>query len=194
MKRKAAACMLAAALAATCIPTTAMAEGYTYGGAEGADTIPSDQKLGDIDVKVQVQNESVTHKYAVSLITKEMTFVYDLGTSTWNPSDHQYTGDTSDWETNSQTFTVENHSDLAIKVKVPDSIDSNLTGVDVTAAFSDSKKEVTLGAHPIGEAVDGDWKTDGTITLTGTPTGIDPEDYETAQSIATVTVTINEAN
>ena len=73
-----------------------------------------------------------------------------------------------------------------IKVKVPDSIDSNLTGVDVTAAFSDSKKEVTLGAHPIGEAVRRRLEDRWNDYSDRTPTGIDPEDYETAQSIATV--------
>lgn len=194
MKRKAAACMLAAALAVTCIPATAMAAEYKYGGAEGSDEIPTGQKLGDIDVQVQVQNSQVKHKYAVDLNTEKMTFVYDLGTSTWNPSDHQYTGDIPRWQEESQTFTVENHSDLPIKVSVPSSITSNLPEVTVDATVNGTNKEVTLGAHPIGEAESGDWKTEGTITLSGTPTGIDPEDYTTAKSIATVTVTINKAN
>ena len=192
MKRKAAICMLAAALAVTCIPATAMAANYKYGGESGEDRIPSGHELGDIDVQVQVLNESVTHKYAVDLITEEMRFVYDLGTSTWNPSDHQYTGDIPGWKEDSQTFTVENHSDRPIVVSVPASIQSNLTGVIVAAAFSNGQQEVTLGAHPIGNVADGDWKTDGTITLAGAPEEIDPEDYTTAKSIATVTVTINE--
>ena len=197
MKRKAAACMLAAALAVTCIPASAMAKDYTYGGeaGKGENLLTGATKLGDIDVKVQVKSESVTHKYAVDLITEEVKFVYDLGTSTWNPSDHQYTGGTANWETNSKTFTVENHSDLPIKVSVPDSIlitDPNLKKVTVAAAFSNGQQEVTLGAHPIGNVADGDWKTDGTITLAGAPEEIDPEDYTTAKSIATVTVTINE--
>lgn len=191
MKRKAAACMLAAALAVTCIPATAMAVEYKYGGAEGSGKIPTDHELGDIDVQVQVLNESVTHKYAVDLITEEMTFVYDLGTSTWNPSDHQYTGDIPGWKKDSQTFTVENHSDLPIKVSVPSSITSNLPEVTVDATVNGTNKEVTLGAHPIGNVADGDWKTEGTITLSGAPTGINPAEYTTAKSIATVTVTIN---
>ena len=195
MKRKAAACMLAAALAVTCIPATAMAAEYKYGGAAGKDDIQTDQKLGDIDVQVQVENSQVKHKYAVDLSTEEVIFVYDLGTSIWNPTNHDYEGEGKGWQDNAtKSFTVENHSDLPIKVSVPSSITSNLPEVTVDATVNGTNKEVTLGAHPIGEAVDGDWKTDGTITLTGTPTGIDPEDYETAQSIATVTVTINEAN
>lgn len=194
MKRKAAICMLAAALAVTCIPATAMAANYKYGGESGEDRIPSGHELGDIDVQVQVLNESVTHKYAVDLITEEMRFVYDLGMSTWNPSDHQYTGDIPGWQEESQTFTVENHSDLPIVVSVSDSIPSSLNGVDVAATVNGTDKTATLEAHPIRDAGDGAWKTEGTITLSGTPTGIDPAKYTTAQSIATVTVTINAAN
>lgn len=195
MKRKAAACMLAAALAVTCIPATAMAKDYKYGGESGENSIPSGHELGDIDVQVQVLNESVTHKYAVDLITEEVKFVYDLGTSIWNPTNHDYEGEGKGWKDNAtKSFTVENHSDRPIKVSVPSSITSNLPGVTVDATVNGTNKEVTLGAHPIGEEESGDWKTDGTITLSGAPTGIDPEDYATAKSIATVTVTINEVN
>ena len=193
MKKKAAV-LLAVSLAVMCAPGTVLADtNYTYGGTEGEDSISQDTELGSIDVKVQVKNDDVTHKYAVFLDTEEMTFVYKMGDGTWDPQTHTYdsSSQSPDWEEGSKTFGVENHSDLPVRVSLPQTISSSLSGVTVTAQFNGAVSETQLGAHPIGEAAEGDWKTTGTISLSGAPTGIDPADYATARTIATVTLTIN---
>lgn len=139
-----------------------------------------------IPIKVQtVSDGGTTNVYAVSFSATEVTFTWNnTATTIWNPETLQYEtkNDTGSWKNTKQTITVNNYSDVSIKVTpdytAPISSDEGIT-LSVTDSLSlDSAYDGTV----TGSVKSGDI----TITASGTPANT----YLDATKIANLTLTV----
>lgn len=154
--------------------------------AEVGDT--TDTEIGSKEVTVKLQSSSTggtTHVYAVSFSATELTFVWNnSATTVWNPETLKYetTNDEGSWVAASQEITVNNYSDVAIKVK-PDNAAPTSSDTGVTLSVTD---ELLLASAYDNTAV-GSVKS-GTITVT--VSGIPETAYPTATEIAKFTLKV----
>lgn len=148
----------------------------------------TDTEIGSKDVTVKLQSSSTggtTNVYAVSFSATELTFVWNnSATTVWNPETLKYetTNDEGSWVATSQVITVNNYSDVAIKV-TPDKTAPTSSDAGVTLSVTD---ELSLASAYDNKAV-GSVKS-GTITVavTGTPKTA----YPTATEIAKFTLKV----
>ena len=148
----------------------------------------TDTEIGSKEVTVKLQSSSTggtTHVYAVSFSATELTFVWNnSATTVWNPETLKYetTNDEGSWVAASQPITVNNYSDVAIKVK-PDNAAPTSSDTGVTLSVTD---ELLLASAYDNTAV-GSVKS-GTImvTVSGTPETA----YPTATEIAKFTLKV----
>ena len=141
--------------------------GGMIAGTDAAPTYDPNETIatGSVGVKgwTNMNEGSVTHVYAVSITTTELTFSYGTsGTSyIWDPSKLQYVSQgTSDggWQEKGQEILVTNYSDLP---------------VDVTAEYA---SQPGFGAISGTITDTDDTNPDGTISLAAATTGIE-ENY-----------------
>ena len=141
--------------------------GVVAGTGDNPTNYPEDDVIatGSVGVKgwTNTNPGSVTHVYAVSITTTELTFSYgNAGTSyIWDPSKLQYVSQgTSDggWQEKGQEILVTNYSDLP---------------VDVTAEYA---SQPGFGAISGTITDTDDTNPDGTISLAAATTGIE-ENY-----------------
>lgn len=148
----------------------------------------TDTEIGSKEVTVKLQSSSTggtTHVYAVSFSATELTFVWNnSATTVWNPETLKYetTNDEGSWVADSQVITVNNYSDVAIKVK-PDNAAPTSSDTGVTLSVTD---ELSLASAYDNKTV-GSVKS-GTIavTVSGTPETA----YPTATEIAKFTLKV----
>lgn len=148
----------------------------------------TDTEIGSKDVTVKLQSSSTggtTNVYAVSFSATELTFVWNnSATTVWNPETLKYetTNDEGSWVATSQVITVNNYSDVAIKV-TPDKTAPTSSDAGVTLSVTD---ELSL-ASAYDSSQTGSVKS-GTITVT--VTGSPKAAYPTATEIAKFTLKV----
>ena len=106
-------------------------------GKAAGTTDTTDTEIGKQTIPVKIQTVSgggTTNVYAVSFSTTEVTFTWNnTATTIWNPETLKYetTNDSGSWAAESQKITVNNYSDVAIKVTpdttAPASADTGVT-------------------------------------------------------------------
>ena len=123
--------------------------------------------------------------YAVSFSATELTFVWNNSATTiWNPETLKYetTNDEGSWRADSQKITVNNYSDVAIKVK-PDNAAPTSSDAGVTLSVTD---ELLLASAYDNTAVGSVKSGTITVTVSGTPETA----YPTATEIAKFTLKV----
>lgn len=148
----------------------------------------ADTEIGSKEVTVKLQSSSTggtTHVYAVSFSATELTFVWNNSATTiWNPETLKYetTNDEGSWRADSQKITVNNYSDVAIKVK-PDNAAPTSSDAGVTLSVTD---ELLLASAYDNTAVGSVKSGTITVTVSGTPETA----YPTATEIAKFTLKV----
>lgn len=148
----------------------------------------TDTEIGSKEVTVKLQSSSTggtTHVYAVSFSATELTFVWNnSATTVWNPETLKYetTNDEGSWVAASQEITVNNYSDVAIKVK-PDNAAPTSSDTGVTLSVTD---ELSLASAYDNTAVGSVKSGTITVTVSGTPETA----YPTATEIAKFTLKV----
>ena len=159
----------------------------TAGKAEGSGDA-TNTEIGSKDVTIKLHTSSsggTTHVYAVSFSTTDITFTWNNSATTiWNPEKLQYetTNDSGSWTAESENITVNNYSDVGIKV----------TPSETNPTSSDAGVTITVGtALELASAYDnsatGSVKS-GTISVS--VSGSPATAYPTATKIADFTLTV----
>ena len=181
--------------------------GGMIAGTDDAPRYTADETIatGSVDVKgwTNTNAGSVTHVYAVSITTTELTFSYGTsGTSLiWDPSKLQYVEagtSTGGWQGEGQEILVTNYSDLPVDVTAVytpqpgfDAISGTITDTDDTN--SDGTISLKAATAGIGSNYTGTGtKVDGKFTLALSTTGGSTPALGTQASpsnIGTVTLT-----
>lgn len=173
----------------------------------GTDTAPrytADETIatGSVGVKGWTNTDagSVTHVYAVSITTTELTFSYgSSGTSyIWDPSSLTYIqhgASSSEWNEDEQKIIVTNYSDLSVDVTAeytPETAFSAVTGTitDTDGEPDDGTISLAAATGTISNYVGTGKKVDGsfTLSLSGTPAAMGSSAGD-ATTIGTVTLT-----
>ncbi|MBQ3107821.1 MAG: hypothetical protein IJC68_04330 [Firmicutes bacterium] len=105
-------------------------------------------------VKVTV-NDDTSARYYVLISWEDLNFVYNTNAGTWNPdpntqNNHQYTGASHSWESNTKTITVTNHSNADVWVKgiyeakADNTLPAALQGKGLTVTLSDANTYTLL--------------------------------------------------
>lgn len=150
----------------------------------------TDTEIGSKEVTVKLQSSSTggtTHVYAVSFSATELTFVWNnSATTVWNPETLKYetTNDEGSWVATSQVITVNNYSDVAIKVK-PDN--AAPTSSDTGVTLSVTNDELSLASAYDNTAVGSVKSGTITVTVSGTPATAYPAATEIAKFTLKVT-------
>lgn len=120
--------------------------------------------------------------YSVDIVWEDMNFVYDaVESKKWNPDDHTYTDVvTGGWEKDTADVTVTNHSNASVDVALAY---QPIEGYGVSGALKVT--DGTLAAGVENQYGNADRLT-STLTISGTPTGIDANGVK----VGTITVTI----
>lgn len=119
-----------------------------------------------IDVQAKyTHGTSTPDVYSVDIAWGAMQFVYSAsGTRVWNPSTHQYTGNTTiGWSAVGNTVTVTNHSNKDVNVTFAYTKASGFDGVSGTFSVNSD----TLDAGALGN-VEGADSVSTKLTLSGT--------------------------
>lgn len=152
--------------------------------AFASETVTSDGGTASIGVKAKyVDGTSTNSTISVNVSWGAMEFTYSTGgTQTWNPTTHQYTGNTTaGWSETGNTVTVTNHSDSAVKVAFGFQAE---TGYGVTGSFSNDSINLPSA---VGKATTASELTGtSTLTLDGTLSNT----VTTSTKVGTITVTI----
>lgn len=136
-----------------------------------------------IDVTAVYSGESgEAAVYSVDIVWDDMNFVYyAAGSKEWNPDDHTYTDVvTGGWKTTTADVTVTNHSNISVDVTLTY---HPIGSYGIGGALSVTGE--TLDAGVVNQYDDADSLT-STLTISGTPTGIDANGVK----VGTITVTI----
>lgn len=150
------------------------------------DTTGTEIDSKDVTVKLKTSSGGgTTHVYAVSFDTTEVTFTWTNTASTiWNPETLKYetTNNDGSWATASQAITVNNYSDVAIKVEAdnatPASSDAGVTlNVSGPLELDSAYDNTATGSVKTGKI---------TVSVTGTPETA----YPTATQIASFTLKV----
>lgn len=159
----------------------------TAGKAAGvSDTTGTEIGSKDVTVKLQTSSDGgTTHVYAVSFDTTEVTFTWsNTATTIWNPETLRYetTNDAGSWAADRQVITVNNYSDVAIKVEAdnaaPTSSDAGVTlSVSGPLELASAYDNTATGSVKTGQI---------TVTVTGEPETA----YPTATQIASFTLKV----
>ena len=114
---------------------------------------------------VFVSAEQATDEKMIMLdiVWDDISFVYDEGTSSWNPSNHSYSVEQvpPGWSDNSGKITITNHSEAAVSVKVEFEPTEEPNG---SAVLVVDNPEFTLDSSAFG-----DFEKSSTITAEGVP-------------------------
>ena len=141
----------------------------------------------EIPVKLQtISGGGTIHVYAVSFSTTEVTFTWSNTASTiWNPETLKYEtqNDNGSWQAATQKITVNNYSDVAIKVEAdnaaPTSSDNGVTlSVDGPLELASAYDNTAVGSVKSGDI---------TVTVSGTPNVVYPNATEIAAFTLNVT-------
>lgn len=159
----------------------------TAGKAAGiSDTANTEIGKQTVPVKVQtVSDGGTTNVYAVSFSATEVTFTWNnTATTIWNPETLKYEtkNDTGSWKEATQIITVNNYSDVAIKV-TPDTTTPTSADAGVTLTVTDS---LSLASAYDGTVTGSVKSGDITVTVSGTPANT----YLDATKIADITLTV----
>ena len=140
-------------------------------------------ELGSVSADVTVDYQATTTDtstivYSVDVAWEDVVFIYNAGTTKWNPEKHDYSiaGNDATWVDDEGSVTVTNHSNAAVAVTV--SFDS--------AANGTASVDVTNGAFTLESAVDKATNAADSKTATLTAKGIPVSNA----NIGTVTVAI----
>lgn len=159
----------------------------TAGKAAGvSDT--TDTEIGKQTVPVKVQTVSdggTTNVYAVSFSTTEVTFTWNnTATTIWNPETLKYEtqNDTGSWKEANQIISVNNYSDVGIKV-TPDTTRPASDDTGIILSVTDS---LSLASAYDGTVTGSVKSGDITVTVSGTPANT----YLDATKIADITLTV----
>ena len=131
----------------------------------------------DANVTVNPKAEDKTAVYSVDVTWTDVAFTYSAGTTTWNPSTHEYdaAGAAASWTDNQGTVTVTNHSNAAVTATVRFEKSGN---VDVAI----ENAEIDLPSAEGKDTKAAELTDTATLTASGTPTA--------SGKIGTVKVTI----
>lgn len=168
--------------------TTDTANNTSTAGKPASPGDTTDTLIGSQEIPVKLQTVSgggTTHVYAVSFSTTEVTFTWSNTASTiWNPETLKYetNNDEGSWQAATQTITVNNYSDIAIKVEAdndaPTSSDAGVTlAVNGPLELASAYDNTTVGSVKSGDI---------TVTVSGTPEVV----YPNATQIATFTLNV----
>lgn len=127
--------------------------------------------------------------YSVDITWSDMSFTYNGGGRTWDPTTHSYITTDAGWEEGSGTITVTNHSNVAIEATPTYAAVSGFETANMK--FYNEETEITslevASAEPVGDAQTGTAQT-GIIT-------VKPDGYLTASAtggkIGEIIVTIS---
>ncbi len=179
------------------IENTAHGGGRQQGSLQNGDTIGT----GSVPVKANVTpGGSITHVYAISIETTELSFNYGNDKhQVWNPDTLSYDvvseGTTDGWTAVDSTITIANYSDLPVDINAKWTPVTQAQGVTATivASADGNNNNGTTGSDPtlkLASAIAVAGETSNTarkgtfeVTLSGTLTGV------TAQ-IGTIDLTI----
>lgn len=136
----------------------------------------------DANVTYVEKKEDKTAVYSVDVTWTDVAFIYNAGTTTWNPSTHEYdaAGAAASWTDGQGTVTVTNHSNAAVKATVsfePASNGSATVTIANNVIALASAENTDKNDAPTGSA---------TLTAGGAPTA--------TGKIGTVKVTIAAGN
>ena len=136
----------------------------------------------DANVTFNAKTEDKTAVYSVDVTWTDVAFIYNAGTTTWNPSTHEYdaAGAAASWTDGQGTVTVTNHSNAAVKATVsfePASNGSATVTIANNVIALASAENTDKNDAPTGSA---------TLTAGGAPTA--------TGKIGTVKVTIAAGN
>ena len=138
--------------------------------------------LGSVSKDIVVTYGDVTNDptvvYSVDVTWDDVTFVYNAGTTKWNPEDHEYNvaGNDASWTDANGAVIVTNHSNADVAVTV--SFDKASNG---TATINVTNGSFTL-ASAVGKAFSAADSKTATLTAAGIPSS--------NATIGTVTVAI----
>lgn len=159
--------------------------------AEGTGTLKEGENSKSIDVTAKyTEGLDTVNTVSANISWGAMEFTYHVGgTKTWNPETHKYdvTDTSGEWKVEGNTVTVENHSDIAIKVNFAYAKAEGFDGITGTLTVA----EDTLDAHPMAAdptstaAAD---KVETELTLSGTLANT----VTNFTKVGTITVTIGE--
>lgn len=131
-----------------------------------------------------VSEDKTTVVYSADVAWTDVTFVYNAGTTQWNPKSHDYTasGASANWSDSEGSVKVTNHSNAAIDVTVSFAKASTANG---SANIAVTNGSFTL-ASGVGVTYAKAANNTATLTASGKPTS--------NATIGTVTVAIAAAN
>ena len=147
----------------------------------------------EIGVKVVLTDakDTDTKIYSADIAWDDLTFTYTYTDKLqWNPANHKYetvvaNAEATKWDKTEAKVTVTNHSNDAINVTAAVAAATALDGV---TADCDTKTAATIAAG-VEDQYDAASKKEIKVSITGTPA---KAAIETAQAIATVTLTLGE--
>ena len=139
--------------------------------------------IGSVSKDVNVEfkaaaDDTSTIVYSVDVVWDDVTFIYNAGTTKWNPEDHEYNvaGNDASWTDGEGAVIVTNHSNAAVDVTVSFAKASN-----GTATVNVVNGSFTLESA-VGKDVNAADSKTASLTANGTPSS--------SAKIGTLTVAI----
>lgn len=155
----------------------------TAAAAGGSANGVKDGENRSIDVTAVYSGESSEATvYSVDIVWEDMSFVYDAaGSKEWNPDDHTYTDVvTGGWKKTTADVIVTNHSNASVNVTLTY---QPVGSYGVSGTLSVTGETLDAGVENQYDKAD---SLTSTLTISGTPTGIDANGVK----VGTITVTI----
>lgn len=170
---------------------TAMADSgskeFDTGKETDPDTIPF--TCNTISVTVNVDDGTAKTRYNVKVEWKDLSFTYDRSGTSWNPSDHTYTGTAVGWSNDgkiAEAIKVSNHSNAPVSV----SYTAPAAKDGVTVALKLEQADANLLAAD-SEGIYGDYSKADYVTYEVSVSGVPAND--TTFTISPVTIVIAKA-